>query len=323
MTLSSASDTEAALRRPSHLEQLGRWLLDSGYRFVTVTPATHARVNARAGVVEARGIEDVFGWSRPFRRELLPANVLAWLDADGMIEERSGLCRTRVRYSTLGGDLFVHSAFPTTAADAVFFGPDTYRFASLISATLGSHSATSRRCVVDVGCGSGAGGIVAARAGGMPGRLILADINPTALRHARVNAALAGIGAEFVQCDLFSGIDAPIDLIVANPPYLVDPQARVYRDGGGARGSALSLRIVHEGLERLAPGGMLVLYTGSCIVRGEDLLHSSVVDATRDAGATLAYSEIDPDVFGEELALTGYDDVDRIAVIAAVITTRR
>jgi methylase of polypeptide subunit release factors len=161
------------------------------------------------------------------------------------------------------------------------------------------------------------------RAGGVPERLILADINAAALRYARVNAAMAGVDAEYVEGDLFSGIDTPIDLVVANPPYLADAQARVYRDGGGARGSALSLRIVREGLERLAPGGMLVLYTGSCIVHGEDLLRASIADAARGAGATLAYTEIDPDVFGEELALPGYDDVDRIAVVAAVIASPR
>jgi len=322
-TSSGTADGKIALRNASALHPLGQWLRDSGYRFTTVTPATHARVNARARSAQARSVEDVFGWSRPFRRELLPSNALGWLEAAGAIEASDGLWRSKVRYSTLGDDLYVHSAFPTVAADSVFFGPDTYRFAALISATLATQPARSRGCVVDVGCGTGAGGVVAVRAGGMPQRLILADINPAALRYARVNAALAGVDAEYVECDLYSGIDAPIDLIVANPPYLADAQARVYRDGGGAHGSALSLRIVREGLERLVPGGMLVLYTGSCIVQGEDLLRASIADAARDAGAKLAYTEIDPDVFGEELALPGYDDVDRIAVVAAVITTQR
>jgi len=320
---SSAADEEVAPRDTLPLQRLGQWLRDSGYRFTTVTPATHARVNARAHSSLARSIEDVFGWSRPFRRELLPPNALGLLEAAGAIEAREDLWCSTVRYSTLGEDLYVHSAFPTVAADSVFFGPDTYRFASLISATLGAHPASSRRCVVDVGCGTGAGGVVAVRSGGKPERLILTDINPAALRYARVNAALANVDAEYVQADLFSGINASIDLVVANPPYLADAQARVYRDGGGARGSALSLRIVREGLARLAPGGMLVLYTGSCIVNGEDLLRASIVEAARVAGATLAYTEIDPDVFGEELSLPGYDDVDRIAVVAAVITLPR
>ena len=37
-------------------------------------------------------------------------------------------------------------------------------------------------------------------------------------------------------------------------------------------------------------------------------------------GARLDYREIDPDVFGEELETDAYADVERIAVVTAVIT---
>ena len=50
-----------------------------------------------------------------------------------------------------------------------------------------------------------------------------------------------------------------IDLIVANPPYLVDPAGRVYRNGGGSLGTGLGERIVAEGLPRLRAGGQLLL----------------------------------------------------------------
>jgi SAM-dependent methyltransferase len=305
---------------PSHdpLEMLGRWLSARNYRFVTVTPATHARVNARAVGEAARSIEDVFGWSRPFHPSLLPREALSLLDAAGALESRGDLLASRVRYSTLGADLFVHSAYPTEAADSVFFGPDTYRFASLIASTLSAPTARQPACVVDVGCGSGAGGIAARRTAGGASRLVLTDINPAAVRCAKVNAALAGVDAECLEADLFDGIDTPIDLIVANPPYLADPQARLYRNGGGEHGSALSLRIVREGLPRLAPGGRLVLYSGSCIVNGEDRLRSAFERDASAAAAKLCYRELDPDVFGEELARPGYEDVDRIAVVAAV-----
>src|SRR5690606_23767482 len=93
--------------------------------------------------------------------------------------------------------------------------------------------------------------------------LVLADINPAALPYAAANAAAAGLGSALcVQGDLFAPAPGAFDLIVANPPYLVDGAARAYRHGGGALGSALSERIVHEGLPRLAPGGRLLLYTG-------------------------------------------------------------
>ncbi|PJI53760.1 SAM-dependent methyltransferase, partial [Methylobacterium radiotolerans] len=50
---------------------LGRALRETGYSFTTVTPATHAHVNARPRNAEARSLRDVFGWSRPFRADLV------------------------------------------------------------------------------------------------------------------------------------------------------------------------------------------------------------------------------------------------------------
>ncbi|MGZ8853315.1 MAG: SAM-dependent methyltransferase, partial [Thermoanaerobaculia bacterium] len=59
------------------LVRLGRLLRDSGYRFTTITPESHARVNRRAGNERARSLRDVFGWSRPFDASLLPPAMLA------------------------------------------------------------------------------------------------------------------------------------------------------------------------------------------------------------------------------------------------------
>ena len=87
--------------------------------------------------------------------------------------------------------------FPRSPPDSVFFGPDTYRFAALIQRTIDTELAIARGRIVDVGCGAGAGGIVAARAARGPSTLILSDINPTALRHAEINATLAGVEASF------------------------------------------------------------------------------------------------------------------------------
>ena len=119
---------------PDALVAVGAFLRQAGYHFVTPTPLTHSRVNARRGNARARSLRDVFGWSRPFEASLLPGNLLdALRDAKALVREGS-LCRSAVRFSSLGPDLFVHSAYPTTAPDAVFFGPDTYRFASLLKA---------------------------------------------------------------------------------------------------------------------------------------------------------------------------------------------
>lgn len=304
------------------LADLGRWLKGTRYRFVTVTPATHARVNARSDVREAHSIEDVFGWNRPFRPSLLPSAVLQLLEQADAVTGRDGMLVSRVRFSTLDDRIYVHSAFPTREPDAVFFGPDTYRFAALIKQALATDPSLAGGCIVDVGCGTGAGGLVAETAASMASSLIMTDINPTALRYAEINAALAGVAASFRCCDLFAGIEGPIDLIVANPPYLVDPQARLYRHGGGLHGSALSMRIVREGMACLAPGGRLILYTGSPIVKGRDLLREAIELAIAGTAVSCTYAELDPDVFGEELEMPAYLDVDRLAAIGVVLTLR-
>ncbi|TPG49547.1 class I SAM-dependent methyltransferase [Roseomonas nepalensis] len=306
----------------SALLRLLGMLEGQGYRFVTPTPLTHARVNGRPGNEEARDLRDVFGWSRPFREALLPAGMLALLEEGGVLGREGGLCRSRVRVSALEGVLFLHSAYPTTGADAVFFGPDTYRFAAAISAELRARAAPVRRAV-DVGCGAGPGGIVVARA--CPeAEVAMVDINDAALRLARINAAFAGAArARAVNSNLLTGVAGEFDLIVANPPYLVDPAKRAYRHGGGDLGAGLSLAILDSALERLSPGGTLVLYTGAAVVKGEDPFRSAAAARLAGRGEEWSYREMDPDVFGEELEAEAYREADRIAAVVLTVNRRK
>ncbi|MEP6790454.1 MAG: methyltransferase [Ramlibacter sp.] len=309
------------LALPEALFSIGDWLGGTGYCFTTPTPDTVARVNARPGAREARSLRDVFGWSRPFAAALLPARALGWLRDAGLLEEGPGLLRSRVRFSSLGGQLYAHSAWPTTGGDAIFFGPDTYRFATLIDNELQREALPPGARILDMGCGAGPGGIAAALASRSTSpALVLADINPRALDFARANAALAGVaGADFAQGDLFSAVQGSFGLIVANPPYLVDAAARTYRHGGGPLGSGLSERIVAEGLPRLAPGGRLVLYTGVAMVEGADPFMEAVRPLLEREGWAWRYRELDPDVFGEELDTPAYAHAERIAAVALVI----
>jgi methylase of polypeptide subunit release factors len=289
---------------------LGRQLREAGYRFVTPTPETHRRVNARPENEEARSLRDVFGWSRPFRPTLLPPAFLALLEAAGALERSPGrLLRSAVRFSSASAALFAHSAYPTVEADAVFFGPDTYRFLALLACEV-----KGARRAVDVGCGSGAGGLSLL---GRAERVVLADVSARALRFAAVNAALAGAGpaVELCESDVLAGVAGSFDLVVANPPYLVDERRRTYRDGGGALGIDLSLRIAREALDRLAPGGRLVLYTATPVIDGEDPLRAALAPVLARA-AEVSYRELDPDVFGEELERPAYRRADRLAVVA-------
>jgi methylase of polypeptide subunit release factors len=224
-----------------------------------------------------------------------------------------------VRWSSLDDLLFVHSAFPTDAADSVFFGPDTYRFAQMIHAHLQQNFAPIHRAV-DIGCGAGVGAIVIARAR-REAQVLALDINPAALRLTAINAALAEVAnVEVHASDLLQGVDGEFDLIVANPPYMADPAERAYRHGGGTLGAGLSLRIVEQALNRLAPGGSLLLYTGVAMVDGRDPFLDTVLPRLDEKRFAWTYREIDPDVFGEELLNPGYQRVDRIAVVALTVT---
>ena len=290
-----------------------------GYQFTTTTPATHARVNARPENTWARDLRSVFGWSRPFHPDILPSGLFALMQEASVVEPHGEGWRSLVRFSTLQELLFLHSAYPTAAADAVFFGPDTYRFARAIAAHLERRTPPVRRAV-DVGCGAGPGAVLLARA--LPGAEILAvDINPAALRLTRINAALADAPVITCRSDLLGNVDGHFDLVVANPPYLVDPASRAYRHGGGPLGAELSLDIVRAACDRLAPGGTLLLYTGAAVVNGEDPFRAAATGQLAAAGLDWTYEEVDPDVFGEELADGAYRGADRIA--AVVLTANK
>lgn len=300
------------------LVELGTLLRKEGYRFITVTPETHRRVLSRSQS-PARSVRDVFGWSRPFDASALGRDKFALLEAAGALEpvERNsvsdgrGLFRSTVRFSSLGERLLLHSAYPTGGGDSVFFGPDTYRFCSAITRA-GASAPTRWRRVFDIGCGSGAGGLVASDCAD---EVVLGDINPRALACARVNARMAGVRAAVVESDVMSGAEGTFDLILANPPYMKDEHGRTYRDGGGQYGEALALRMLREGLERLRPRGLFLLYTGAPIVDGDDMFFRHAREVLDARGIAFRYEELDPDVFGEELEQPGYAAVDRIAAV--------
>jgi release factor glutamine methyltransferase len=297
------------------LLSLGRVLQRSGYAFVTVTPETHGRVNTRATRLDggrSRSTRDVFGWNRPFERSVLSTELFSLLQRAGAVEEAGELWRSRVRFSTLGDKLFVHSAFPTVDTDAVFFGPDTYRFCALLE-----RWAPRAQRAIDVGCGSGAGGLALA---GRASELVLSDINSRALAYAEVNAALALQKVTCVRSDVLAGVEGSFDLIVANPPYMRDATARTYRDGGGEFGEALSVRIVGEAIARLAKGGTLIVYTGAAVVDGVDQFLSAAQSHLGRADLSVIYEELDPDVFGDELEQTQYAHVERIAAVGLRVT---
>ncbi|WP_332810832.1 methyltransferase [Sphingomonas sp.] len=338
------NDQDAALL--ALLETLHR----QDYNFVPPTPETHRRVISRPDRHEARDLRDVFGWSLPFAPALLPGGMLDLLDRGGMLQREGERMRSGVRVARIEDRLFLHSCFPTEQEDAVFLGPDSYRFVAFLQSELprrarvissqvespddseitankekqtqsrfnqtGIESGVRR--LVDIGAGAGVGALMAAPY--LPGaRLTLADVNPQALRLASINARHAGIEVELVEGDGIDAVSGLVDLAIANPPYIMDPDARTYRDGGDMHGARLSLDWTLAAARRLAPQGRVLLYTGVAIVDGRDALREALARELPALGCALRYREIDPDIFGEELDKPAYADVERIAAIGAVI----
>jgi methylase of polypeptide subunit release factors len=303
------------------LKELGHALKRSDYRFTTVSPATHARVNSRAGNEWAKDLAGIFGWSRPFFPSVVPDEVYALMQAAGILvpygNGQHGF-RSRLRVSSLDEELFFHSAYPTTDSDTIFFGPDTYRFANAIKHFISLHGIKAPR-VIDIGCGAGPGAILTAKH--FPGAEVLAsDINPFALELAAVNAELSGASnVQTCLSNLLKDVPGHFDLILSNPPYLIDPAKRAYRHGGGTLGAGLSLEILEASIKRLNPGGTLLLYTGAAIVDGIDALRQEVSDILRGKAAQWTYHEMDPDIFGEELECEAYAHADRIAAVLLTV----
>lgn len=78
---------------------------------------------------------------------------------------------------------------------------------------------------------------------------------------------------------------------------------------------------MHAAVNRLAPGGSLVLFSGTGIVDGEDPLRAQVENQLAGTPFDWSYVEVDPDVYDEELDTPAYQHADRIAL--AVLTVQR
>ncbi|VWX54722.1 methyltransferase [Novosphingobium sp. 9U] len=287
-----------------------------GYDFVTATPATHARVLSRADRKVAHALRDVLGWSLPFAPDLIEKDLRDLLEAASALAADEGdMLRSRLRVSRVEGTLFLHSAYPTSAHDAVFLGPDSHRFAQLITVRMRS----SAHRLLDYGAGAGVGGIVAARAANRA-HLTLADVNPKALFLASINAEHAGVDHTTVQVQTPEDLSGAFDLMVTHPPFMIDADRRAYRDGGDLYGGQLSLDWTLQGAQLLAPGGQLILHTGVSIVEGHDVLLNALRAQLPSDGFAIDYRELDPDIFSEELDSPAYSDVERIAAVGLVLT---
>ncbi len=286
------------------------------YRFVTPNRSTHRRVRERRAASREDLLRDVFGWVRPAAPGMLPRDLEQSLFEAGLLTLSQGSLTSRIRVSSIDDLLLVHSA-PEAGQDAVFLGPDSYRYARFLRQTLSG--LPPARTAIDIGVGAGVGALTL-----LAHRLATdvsgTDVNPLALRYAELNALHAALALRPRLADgLPSGPDR-YDLIIANPPFIAGQTGAIYKDGGDDCGSGVALQWTKVGLDRLNEGGHLILYTGAPIVRGVDLVKEALSDQVQRAGLSLTYEEIDPDIFGGLLGTESYRTVERIAAIGAVVS---
>jgi release factor glutamine methyltransferase len=123
--------------------------------------------------------------------------------------------------------------------------------------------------VLDLGTGSGALAVCAARLGA---RVTAVDVSYRAVLCARLNAALSGQRVEVRRRDLAAaGPVGRYDVVLSNPPYLPGPPPRPDGHGrarawdGGPDGRALVDRACRSAATALRQGGVLLMvHSGMC-----------------------------------------------------------
>jgi release factor glutamine methyltransferase len=150
--------------------------------------------------------------------------------------------------------------------------------------------------VVDVGTGSGAIAIVLARH--LPEAFVWAiDVSLPALQVAAENVRRYALSdrVQLVQADLLTAMSGPMDLIVANLPYVpvgdmaeLEPNVRLYEPHlaleGGADGTEIMMRLIEKLLYHLACPGLALFEIDP---RQAEPLRAIVADWLRDARVSL------------------------------------
>jgi release factor glutamine methyltransferase len=163
-----------------------------------------------------------------------------------------------------------------------FFGIDFYvtrgaliprpETESLVEATIklvNSRFPAGDAVIADIGTGSGA--IAVSLALELPQAMVYAvDISPRALEVASINCRRHGVGVQLLEGDLLAPLPEPVDIVVANLPYVSDAEMvelsaeiRLYEPSialaGGSDGLDVVRRFIAGAPASLRSGGTMLL----------------------------------------------------------------
>ncbi|MEE2887512.1 MAG: carbamoyltransferase C-terminal domain-containing protein [Planctomycetota bacterium] len=185
---------------------------------------------------------------------------LDFLTALGLLDDKEGSIWGGVDLFCSGGLLFATDHRYMIRADdsldedqVMYIGMDSHGLVQ---------TAPQETCdrVLDLCCGSGVQGLVASRYA----RSVMAvDLNPRAVRFARFNAQLNGIGNYEVRLgSLYEVVEGEtFDCILANPPFVPSPETSLKFRDGGATGEDILRAIVEGSWTHLNPEGRLCIVT--------------------------------------------------------------
>ncbi|KAG8926724.1 hypothetical protein FRC02_008716 [Tulasnella sp. 418] len=311
-------------------------LQQKSYQFFCPTPETQEiSINKRIQLSEkelltAKSVHDIWGWSiateesetfhsRELIDQLIAAGVLT------RDKSASGVLRPQIRVSCLysegaGPNYYVHSSWPTDTVDAVFFGPDSYRYIRYMSSL--SRHIPNPSIAIDMCTGAGVGAIHLARM--YPNAKVYGlDINPKALELASINVAhqMPNNKISLVLSDGFSAVADElrdqVDIVAIDPPFIAGDE-RTYASGGPT-GIELTLRLLTEARDVLRVGGELWAHMAAPITfDGRDKFRESL--RTLCGFEVVEYDVIDVDIFGTDIAdPASYKDIGRLAAIGLVL----
>ncbi|MFF2849734.1 methyltransferase [Streptomyces sp. NPDC058001] len=210
---------------------------------------------------------------------VLPVDVClesGWLVAVGA-DEVTATVDIRPYGGPGGEDWFIVSDLGCSVGGAGGIGGDTGTADAGVVLGVGGASTTLAGLTVrtpvesalDLGTGSG---IQALHLAQHATQVTATDLNPRALRIARLTLALSGAPeAELLEGSLFEPVaDRTFDLVVSNPPFVISPGARLtYRDGGMG-GDDLCRTLVQRAGDRLNEGGYAQFLANWQHTEGED-----------------------------------------------------